>query len=189
MRCFVALDFGDDTRERLRVACEELRRRAPGWSGEKWVRPDNQHITLAFLGDIGQPAAELIAEGLGALAESTPAFRMPFSGITAVPGIGRASMLWAEFHDTEEAGARLAAAVGTLARGTGVEVDRRPWRSHATLVRARRPRSAPSREVLSVAEDVLSEAMSDPCVTLYSSRLTPRGPIYSVVGTWRLRGE
>ena len=48
VRGFVAVLLPDDVRARLAAAAAELRARAPGLA---WVRAENLHVTLRFLGE------------------------------------------------------------------------------------------------------------------------------------------
>jgi len=77
------------------------------------------------------------------------------------------------------------------AKAFGVETEARPYTAHATLCRTRTPRRL-DNSAQSAAASALEDAttsMSVPGISVFSSRLTPRGPIYSVIGSWRLRGE
>lgn len=58
MRCFIAIDIG----ERVRMALGDLQRKLQSAtdikkSDVKWVKPDNIHLTLKFLGEIRDEAA------------------------------------------------------------------------------------------------------------------------------------
>ncbi|MGH3783890.1 MAG: 2'-5' RNA ligase family protein [Pseudonocardiaceae bacterium] len=53
MRLFVALTPPDEVVEALRVCTHELRECAPEL---RWTRPEQWHVTLAFLGEVGSPS-------------------------------------------------------------------------------------------------------------------------------------
>jgi RNA 2',3'-cyclic 3'-phosphodiesterase len=65
MRCFLALRLDDETRDKL--AAIQRRLAQPG-DGIRWVRAENLHLTLQFLGEQGE--AEL--EGLALLLRELP---------------------------------------------------------------------------------------------------------------------
>ncbi len=51
LRAFFALDLPSTARERAARASMELRRAVP--EGVRWVPAENLHLTLKFLGDVG----------------------------------------------------------------------------------------------------------------------------------------
>jgi 2'-5' RNA ligase len=129
-------------------------------------------------------------QALDAVAGGHHVFVLPVSGLCAAPSPRRCRMIWAEFDDADGACARLAADIAA-ACSPFCDVDtERAFRAHATLCRARRPHHI-DPDVLQAASDCLAataQPMSVPCFTLFASRLTPRGPIYSAVRSMRLNG-
>ena len=191
MRCFVGIPLADPMAASLAEACEVIRREDPAWCDEKWVAIENYHVTLKFLGEIADESAGELLFALKTVAEGTRTFPLVLEGVRATPSARRSRMLWATFQDPTGGCAALATGVDDAAAAVGVEADTRPFSAHATLCRTRGPRRLDQR-VLAVAADALSQAeitMSVPGISVFSSRLTPRGPIYSVIGSWRLRGE
>ena len=104
----------------------------------RWTTPDQWHVTLRFLGEVGPDAAaevsRLVAGGLGSvgpveahLGPSTARFgrrvlHVPVSGLDA-----------------------LAAATVAATAGIGRSPDHRPFAGHVTLARARHPRGVELR--------------------------------------------
>ena len=122
MRLFVAVRFSPEVRAALLEAVSALRRRG----GETFTRPENLHLTLAFIGET--------ADLTGAKAALDRACTGgPFS--LTVGGLGRFEDLWwAGIRDNERLEA-LALRVQNALRQAGFSVERRPWRPHITLVR------------------------------------------------------
>ena len=50
MRLFVGIPLPEATRRALTDGCDAIRADDSAWRTEKWVAPENLHITLAFLG-------------------------------------------------------------------------------------------------------------------------------------------
>lgn len=119
------------------------------------------------------------------------AFELPFVRVRAVPSEQRSRMLWATLADADGRCAALAASVQRAASEFGISRDERPFLPHVTLCRARRPRPVDGGavEAATVELTVALETMSVGAVTLFTSRLTPRGPVYSVSEEFPLRGE
>ncbi len=101
-------------------------------------------------------------------------------------------MLWAVLEDPTRRCGDLAGIADIVAVGVGLESDARPFVPHITLVRARRPRPV-SAALLSAAEEqtrlALLQPMSVASATLFSSVLTPQGPIHERLARFALGTE
>lgn len=194
MRCFVAIELDDATRDALAAVRDIICRESPAWCDEKWVPASNLHITLVFLGEVDASSLAILQQRLSAVAADSEPFDLGPLHLKAIASPSRATMLWAHLEDPSGACAALAtriqASCASLGLRSGGE-DRRAFKAHVTLCRTRRPRRLDAA-ALDAANAVVAGCevmMSVPRVSLFSSRLTPRGPIYSVVGTWLMRGE
>jgi len=133
MSLFVAIRPVEGAIDDLSDALEPIRR-LPAASALRWQPPSQWHVTLAFLGDADEDVTDEVAERISDLA------------LTGVPGVrlqgadcfGR-QILWIGIGD-DDARRRLAAVAAAIPprlRGLGLDVDRRPWRGHLTVARAR----------------------------------------------------
>lgn len=126
MRCFVALWPDDAARERLAAVTQQQQRRFPR---ARAMRPENLHLTLAFIGELDEARAAKVAAALDAL--SFASFEWT---LDAVGAFDRARVLWAAGPDCV-ALAALAQRVRTLLDGLRVPYDRKPFVAHVTLLR------------------------------------------------------
>lgn len=182
-RAFLAISLPLALRATL-VQCRQiLSEHDPAWRNEKWVAEENLHVTLRFLGNVPEPACQMVAERSAlALADLEP-YRLRLDTVRAVPRARSASLLWIApsvgGEETAELASRLAQATAFL----DFEPDNHAFKAHVTLVRARRPRKV-LHDALDEVEHCLHRAeeralsMSVRQVTLYASTLTPRGPVY-----------
>ena len=144
------------------------------------VPEDDLHLTLAFLDDRPEAALEALAEELSArplrAAMLRPVGVVPFGeGGTVALEVAPDPHLVA-LHDT----------VRLAARGAGIDLPRRRFRPHVTLARLRRSARERLPGALAALGHVdLPEARAE-AVTLWSSTLTPEGPIYEALETWPL---
>ncbi len=134
MSLFVAIRPDDVASEDLQHALERVRR-LPVARPLHWQPPALWHVTLAFLGNPPDDVDQDVAERLDALVtdEVVPSLRLAGAGC-----FGR-QVLWVglEAGAAVEALRSCADAIPRLVRGTGAVVDRRPWRAHLTVARAR----------------------------------------------------
>jgi len=177
MRAFLGIDLDPEVRGDLASLSEAVRHAAPGWSGEKWVPPDNLHLTLRFLGQIDRNMAEDLVARLSVEVRAGESFVLPcLVPAEPVPGPRRARMLWTRYEDPEGRCAALAATVDDVLAEFGIGPEERPFVPHVTLVRARRPR--PFTCPAEVWATTTCSSMSVRCVTLFSSVLSRSGPHY-----------
>jgi 2'-5' RNA ligase len=130
MRAFLAVEMSPDVRERLVDVKREL---AQLGAAVRWVRDDNLHVTVKFLGSVAEDALdELRALLLDALRDTAP-MAARVRGLGAFPDLRRARVVWAgvECAPLPALAARLDAAAARI----GVAPETRPFRAHLTLGR------------------------------------------------------
>jgi 2'-5' RNA ligase len=105
MRLFIGIDLPPEIRLAVASASETCRRdiqRVTPRAIVRWVRPENLHITLWFLGEVADAAAtELIA----VLNEPfhAGAFRVRLRGLGAYPAAGNPRVIWMGIAEGREA--------------------------------------------------------------------------------------
>lgn len=190
MRSFVAVALPEATRDALTGAAAAVRAGSPEWAAERWVAPENLHITLAFLGDMPESVLVDLRGSLATACAAIEPFSLRLDRVTAVPGPRRASMLWSVPARPSRSCAALALAVRHALAPFAPESDDRPFAAHVTLVRARRPRrcapTALAQAERSLAGDEAATLVSVRDVILCSSTLTPSGPTYETISCARL---
>ena len=146
MSLFVAVRPSAAAVEDLQHALEGVRRQGVG-PDLRWQPPGQWHVTLAFLGD---DEADVVAEVCERL--STLRTEVPIAGVRiAGAGCFGRQVLWMDLQDETAVSALGAVARGIppLLRGSGARLDRRPWRPHLTIARARNTDARPVVPLLS----------------------------------------
>lgn len=183
MRLFIASTFPPEI---IRALSERLQRVRPKLPEGSWVKPESQHLTYAFLGE----QDEAIVSALDPLMknELTPlaAFDASLSGCGFFPNPRRARVGWVgvkppeRFSDT-------AAAVRRAVTAAGVELDRADFRPHLTLVRIRDNWPPACIDIFQTAlRDFESATFRVDSVTLFSSKLNPKGAVHTPVKKFAL---
>lgn len=150
----------------------------------KWVRPENIHLSLKFLGDVEDAREPELREALrraaGARGEPRP-MTLQVTGFGVFPDYHRPHVLWAGV--TPEPGLELLQhAVEQAFAPLGFPTEARAFRPHVTLGRA--ARNARPRDFKGL-EEILTGTDFDAAVTvaevdLMQSTLQPNGPVYQV---------
>ena len=106
-----------------------------------WVKPDNLHYTLRFLGEVGEDGARRAARG-GAPRprRAARAFDATLGALGAFPNARRARVIWLGMTEGGEPLVALARALerALARRGFDREADK-PFSAHLTLGRVREP--------------------------------------------------
>ncbi|GAB4274169.1 MAG: RNA 2',3'-cyclic phosphodiesterase [Coriobacteriia bacterium] len=184
LRCFFAIELTTDWRRTLEDAKTVILDLDPSWREARWIRPENLHITLAFMPKVpDEDVGQLLARTADALSDAEP-FDLRLAGVKAVPRTARARMIWARAEsdpDMQSVVRRLERSVAEYAGdNTG-----RAFRPHVTLCRARNPAPVSPDAVLAASRLVesASRPVSVSYVTLFKSTLGPGGPTYDALGT------
>lgn len=178
-RAFLAVDLEERARSAITRLTDNLK--VTPWARQaRWVPPENLHLTIKFLGEITPASAERLVESLGSSLASCENFEAQTEGLLTLPNRRRARVLALKVGPAE----RFAELAGVVEQGTndaGFEPERRPFRAHLTLARFQRPPSIPAK----LSEGRLIRFLVRE-VTLFSSRLTPGGALYSPVAGFEL---
>lgn len=183
IRTFLALDLNEQTRQRLVRAVEEL---PVGEAKIRWVESENLHVTVKFLGEVGDADMANVCRVVADAAGLVEPFDFQVRGIQAVPARGNLSMFWGGATDPEGRMAAMFEVVESALAELGFAREQREFRPHVTLGRvkyARDGRALRAAAARMAAADFGCVAADG--LVVYSSQLTPDGPIYAPMG----RGE
>jgi 2'-5' RNA ligase len=184
VRLFLAIDPGAECRRQLSIAIDGLRLQA---SGIRWVREDQLHFTLAFLGEVEDARVAGISESMHAVAARHYAFPASVSGSGVFPDWRRPRVVWLGCIDGGELDA-LGADVGRACASLGFPPER-AFKAHLTIGRAQQPLGAEERDALGNALRGFTESYAFQVnrIVLMRSTLSPKGSRYSEVATYPLR--
>lgn len=139
IRGFVAVLLPDDVRARLAATAAELRPRAPKLA---WVRTDNLHLTLRFLGAVDPGALQRVREAVAVAATAVRPFTATLGGLGGFPPGRAPRVVWAGVLGGRDELAALHAALEAALVARGIPGESRAFHAHVTLARARDARGA-----------------------------------------------
>lgn len=155
----------------------------------KIVKPELLHVTLKFLGDTDDGLVDQITERIRLISEGVEPFRIRLVGMGAFPSMSNIRVVWVGIED----GSILQLLASNLERsleGLGFERERKGFKPHLTIARARS-----GRNIAAVQDLLRKNATRDygtyeaSSILLKRSVLTPQGPSYSTVAEIPLRRE
>jgi RNA 2',3'-cyclic 3'-phosphodiesterase len=172
MRLFIAIDIPDDLRQALAQVQRELR---PMTANTRWVAAESIHITLKFLGEVPDKQFDDIHGALTGL--TWKPFQITVRGVGFFPGNRSPRVFWAGMEAPTMQG--LTEHLDTRMERLGFEKEKRKFRPHITLARARDTRmdSALVTAASQFEEHEFGSFTVDR-VFLFQSTLDPGGAIY-----------
>ena len=184
MRVFLAIEVPATLQQSVAGRLESLR---PALPAARYTPPGNVHLTLHFFGERTPERVAEIATSLGPAVSKHASFALEVRTAGAFPA-SRPRVLWLGLSSSEALVALHGEAVRVL-RELGEEIDSRPFHPHLTLARVKAPWRGADLQCL--REGLLAlegERLPVSSLTLYESRLHPRGSRYERVRTFDLAG-
>lgn len=134
MRLFIALEIPIEIRRNLEAFLNEMRELAPQ---AKWVRADNLHVTLKFLGETDATKLAEIKGTLQSVRSPLPV-ALDFRGLGFFPNEKRPRVFWAGMEASSNL-RPLAEKIDRSLHSLGFPVEERPFAPHLTLARLNPP--------------------------------------------------
>jgi len=185
LRLFVALRTPQSVRRALEELITRLRPAAPA---ARWVRAENIHVTLKFIGEVPPTRLQPICDVLTEIRLSAPV-EICFRGLGFFPNDYSPRVFWAGIHTSDNLAA-LAAAVEESLEPLGIARESRAFKPHLTLARFSEPR--PASKLAEAAASLRDVEFGDSVCTefhLFESRLKPGGPEYTCLATFAFLSE
>ncbi len=177
MRAFIALKLPTEIIESLRVLQTDLKKLGLKL---RWVRPENIHLTLKYLGEITVEDVRAAKHVIREVARRQSTFSLEARGLGAFPTVKKARVLWSGIHGDvgrlNDLWKNLERALG----GIGFEPEQHTFRGHITLGRVKgRADGKKLALVLSELGSYASPAWAVDRLILFKSDLKPSGAIYT----------
>jgi len=175
IRLFIALPLEKPAEEMLGRVVGDLRTCGGRVS---WVRAENIHLTVKFLGDTEEDNVSRIAERLDEVSKDHRPVSVTIDRLGGFPNLSRPRVIWAGIEGDIEVLDLIAAEVDRRMQSLGWDLEKRGFKPHLTLGRVR------DTHGLERLTDRIRDYKLDATVvlldrlTLFKSTLTPQGAIY-----------
>lgn len=181
MRLFIAMPLEKEVRAELMRSQEQLKSRRDRIT---WVKPEQLHLTMRFLGDVPEAAIGGISEALDGLAASTrvPMLQLGMPGVFGAPR--RPRVLWMGLRGQVDLLAELSGKLEQRLRALGFAAAEHGFRAHITLGRVNR--CYPDLAAAHLAYPPLPVEVRPAELQLIESILKPTGPVYHVLTRHKL---
>ena len=186
VRTFVAVETSPAVRQRV---AELIGIFAATGAKVSWVQQHNLHLTLKFLDEVPLNSIPQVSAAVQMAATAFEPFELEIRGAGAFPCAGRPRTLWLGTGQGSEPLGKLHAALESALKPLGFPNEHRRFAAHLTIGRVRGPGSGLvelGSLIQQHAEFTAGQFPVDELV-VFSSQLTPQGPIYDALSRAALR--
>lgn len=169
-RLFVAIDLPDSTRRVLADLDPHIR-------GVRWTESNQMHLTLGFFGDVSEDVELRLREKLSVIEFGL--FFLPVHGVGSFPAKGAPKVIWIGVGKAHPHLFQIHKRVQEAALAARIEPELRPWHPHVTMARCRDVSAQALRKFLQSNAEFDAGMIRVDSFHLYSSKLTPAGPIHT----------
>lgn len=176
-RLFIAIDLPEELKQKLGRIKSDFQ-----ISQARWVKEENLHLTLKFLGQVKNKKIDSINLSLKNLTRTFPVFTLQTGNLGAFPSLKRARVLWIDIKEGEEAVQKLVQSIENEFLKLGFEKEKRRFEPHITLARLKKPES-----ILRLPSVDWSYSLKVTRIILFESLLKPTGPVYTPLNVFPLK--
>ncbi len=173
MRTFIALEVTDELREITETIIEKLMRR--GFRAN-WVKPENLHLTLFFLGEMAEDKVDEMAQKLCDRLRGFPSFSFNVEGLGFFRRGRGPRVIWIGVEKNTALEKLHEEMKKELLKYGYLKEDSEKFAPHITVARVKHYPDMWEKLIKDL--DVPTMVVPVSGFTIYSSTLTPEGPIY-----------
>jgi len=177
IRVFIAVSFNQTLTKELRELQNQFKQLSLNAS---WVKPENIHLTLKFLGNVETNRVSKIFNPIKETALAFSSFNLRLSDLDIFPNWSQPRIFWIGLDDKEEILKKLKKRLELELSNVGFLRDMKSFSPHLTLARLRTAsnKNLLKKEIekLSVPLDYLIKVSE---IKLFQSSLTPKGTEYA----------
>ena len=181
MRLFVALEIPTTVRQNLAALLDSFRAIT---KEPRWVRAENLHVTLKFMGEVAESKVDAVRSALAGI-RSDKFVALEFRGLGFFPDEKHPRVFWAGMEappDLKTLAGDIEGAVETL----GIPREKRDFSPHLTLARFERPRLPEAlRKLIADNQQRDFGSLQTNEFRLIQSKLKPTGAEYTTVATFQ----
>jgi len=185
MRLFIAVNLDEDLRKKIIPLVESFVKTG---ADVKWVKPENLHLTLKFLGEVKEDKVPTIEQVLTPLFANFGQFKVEFFGFGVFPNLSSPRVIWMGINQGKNELKELSEKIENSLVSLGFPKEKREFTAHLTLGRIRTLKGKESL-VRKIEENLTTEVGLQEVKKIYlmQSSLHPTGPTYKTVKEWNLK--
>jgi 2'-5' RNA ligase len=185
IRAFLAIEPPEHVLQEISRLQEKLKREISGRLS--WTRPQGQHLTLKFFGDISKEDIGNISEAIQKRAVAEAKLHLKIEKLGVFPDTKRPRVLWCGVIGDVERLADLQKKLDGDFAALGFPAEDRSFKAHLTLARIKDPRDiAGMSEALKKYDSFTAGEFIADQLFLFQSNLSPQGAVYTKLAEFAL---
>ncbi|MBU1007356.1 MAG: RNA 2',3'-cyclic phosphodiesterase [Candidatus Omnitrophica bacterium] len=183
-RAFIAIDLDLAHKQKISGLISDLKQAN---ADVKWANEGQLHITLKFLGNIGDIELEQVSGIIKDIAINTKTFAISLSGISVFPDTHRPNVVWVGIDKGADILKFLVDKIGSRLESAGLKKEKREFRAHLTLGRAKSLKNINYlTELIKKTDFRPTDKIEIKNIILFQSTLTPKGAVHTPLAKFKL---
>lgn len=181
MRTFIAVELAKDILEKIDDFIFKTYREIDK-NKISWVKKENLHITLKFLGEINENQIEVVKFVLKDVSKNFKEFTIFLEGLGFFPNLKFPKVIWIGIKKHEDKLKLLASLIEESLSKHGFLKEKKEFIPHLTIARIKQIKKI--NEIISYAEKYKSQTFGISeikSITFFQSILKPEGPQYRII--------
>jgi 2'-5' RNA ligase len=146
----------------------------------RWIRSENIHLTLKFLGDVQAADIDNIFEAISRTVDGVASISLKAKGIGVFPDIRRPHVLWVGLTGQLEVLMQLQKTLDSNLKDIGFPQEKRPFKGHLTIGRIKtKINTKKFGDALMAFRNFETETFIADKIILFKSELKPQGAVYT----------
>jgi len=176
MRTFIAVELREELKKKIGELQTPLKKLGADVS---WVKPENVHATLKFLGEVTEDKIEKVSSGTKKALEGIKAFNLSLKDLGCFPSIKRPRVVWIGVEKGKEELALMAKKIEQEMEAIGYPRENREFSPHLTIGRVKSPKNIEKLAEQIKTTNFQTEEIEIIEVVVMRSQLNPAGAIYT----------
>ena len=179
IRSFLAFPISGELKEKFEQILCDLQHTP---ADVKWVKPENIHLTLKFLGDLKKNDIEKVVSVVKEQCRRFQSITTYLNEIGAFPDLHHPKIVWGGIDDPDNEIQKIVEILENELVKLGIAKDDHPFKAHITLGRVKSSKNL--RNLIETIQQITIEnkiTQTFERIILYKSTLTSEGPIYEIL--------
>lgn len=179
MRAFMAITPPPSLQSAIVTIQRDFQEQGMPW---RWVKPENVHLTLKFLGNTSPDMIAPLVQAMERAVEGQKAFPLSARSLGCFPNLSRPRVLWMGLEDLQDALAPLHTRLEIALASLNISPENRPFHPHLTLARTQQ-RMARGKLItfLQAYNNRQFGEISVEQIHLFQSQLHRNGAVYTIL--------
>jgi len=184
VRSFIAIEVPENIQKEVVSLMENI---SHDCAKVRWVKKENIHLTLIFLGEIAEDVIDQVKERMHTVSKNHKAFNMALQGTGVFPNFRRPRVLWVGVSpESEEPIIHLARDLMNSLDFLKID-ERKDFAPHITFGRIKSVYDSVSLKSGIESISIKTEEFTAKEITLFKSVLKPDGAVYTPVTKFPLQ--